>query len=75
MRPSCRWYIEKLVREDEDGVEVQQAMNVRLPVMEFISVVVCCDDVQEEDVLCLRVQTRDAELHLWEHLSESEVWL
>lgn len=57
-----------------DGVEVQQAMNVRLPVVELISVVVCCDDVQQEDVFCLRVQSGDAELHLWEHLSVSEVF-
>lgn len=48
-----------------DG-SVQQAM---LPVVELISVVVCGYDVQQEDVLCLRVQTGDAEFHLGEHLS------
>lgn len=40
-----------------------------LPVVELISVVVGCDDVKKKDVFRLRVQTRDAKLHLWEHLS------
>lgn len=40
-----------------------------LPVMELISVVVSCDDVQQEDVFRFRVQSGHAELHLWEHLS------
>lgn len=57
----------EMVERDDCGF--QQAMVCGLPVVEFISVVVSCDDVQEEDVFCLRVQTGDAELHLWEHLS------
>lgn len=40
-----------------------------LPVVELISVVVSCDDVQQEDVFRFRVQSGNAELHLWEHLS------
>lgn len=36
--------------------------------MEFVSVVVGGDDVEQEDVLGLGVQPRDAKLHLWEHL-------
>lgn len=47
----------------------RQAMNQCLPVVKLISVVVCGDDVQQEDVFGLRIQTGDAELHLWEHLS------
>lgn len=37
--------------------------------MELISVVVGCDDVQQEDVFRFRVQSGDAEFHLWKHLS------
>lgn len=40
-----------------------------VPVVKLISVVVSGYDVQQQDVLCLRVQTGYAELHLWEHLS------
>lgn len=52
-----------------DGSEFQQAMVDDLPVVELISVVVGCYDVQQEDVFGLRVQSGDAKLHLWEHLS------
>lgn len=39
-----------------------------LPVVELVSVVVRCDDVQQEDVFGLRVQSGNSELHLREHL-------
>lgn len=39
-----------------------------LPVVELVSVVVRGDDVQQEDVLGLGVQTGNSELHLRKHL-------
>lgn len=48
---------------------VVTAGNGRVPVVELISVVVCCYDVQQEDIFGLRVQSGYAELHLWKHLS------
>ena len=39
--------------------------------MELVSVVVCRDDVEEQDVLGLGVQPRQPELHLREHLPET----
>ena len=50
-------------------------LGVRLPghdppaVVELVSEVVSRHDVQEEDVLGLGVETREAKFHLWEHLS------
>ena len=41
--------------------------------MELVSVVVCSDDVQQEDVLSFGVQARQTELHLREHLPEKHV--
>lgn len=38
--------------------------------MEFVSVVVCSDDVQQKDVFRLEVQARYPELHLRKHLPE-----
>lgn len=40
--------------------------------MEFVAVVVGGHDVQQQDVLGLQVQPGNAELHLGEHLPESE---
>lgn len=42
----------------------------RLPVMEFIAIVVSGHNVQEEDVFGFGVQTGHPELHLGEHLPE-----
>ena len=39
--------------------------------MELVSVVVCRDDVEEQDVLGLGVQPGQPELHLREHLPET----
>lgn len=58
MTPNSRSkYIDKQTCEDGDVVDVQQAMNVGLPVVELISVVVGGYDVQKEDVFGLRVQS------------------
>lgn len=39
-----------------------------LPVVEFVSVVIGGDDVQQKDILRLGVQTGNSELHLRKHL-------
>ena len=40
----------------------------KLPVVEFVSVIISGDDVEEEDVFRFVIETRNAELHLREHL-------
>ena len=42
--------------------------SLPLPVVELVSVVIRGDDVQQEDILGLRVQSGNSELHLREHL-------
>ena len=42
---------------------------VDVPVVEFVSVVVGGDDIQQQDVLGFGVETGHTELHLREHLS------
>jgi len=45
--------------------------NVDKPVVKFISVVICSDNVQKQDIFGLWVESRDTELHLREHLSRN----
>ena len=40
------------------------------PIMEFVTIVVRRDDVEQEDVLGLHVQAAESELHLRKHLPE-----
>lgn len=54
---------QQFVRGDYDWPEVRP-----LPVVELVSVVIRGHDVQQQDVLGLRVQSGNSELHLREHL-------
>ena len=46
------------------------------PIVEFVTVVVRRDDVEQEDVLGLHVQAAESELHLRKHLPGRErLWL
>ena len=40
------------------------------PIVKFITIVICGNDVQEEDVLSFCIKTAQSELHLRKHLPE-----
>lgn len=43
------------------------------PVVEFVTVVVCGDDVQQQDVFGFEVESGHPELHLGEHLPRKTI--
>ena len=42
------------------------------PIVEFVTIVVRRDDVEQEDVLGLHVQAAESELHLRKHLPKNK---